>query len=112
MSFPKPLHIHVKHWVLWWFYLGILCGIIAMINIFCRTDLSSTDIKLVLVFGVLHWVLGGVVCYCVDGVKIVQPGQTAEKTSLHAHITPDTEWHSASDFVLPGGRKSILPPRY
>jgi hypothetical protein len=29
-------------------------------------------------------------------------------------VTPDDarEWHAASDFVLPGNRKSMLPPRY
>lgn len=104
------MHIHVKHWVIWWFYVGVVCGIVALINIFARQDLSTTDVKLVLVFGVLHWVLGGVVCYCLDGVKIVAPDAPGGKPSHPG--APDTEWHAASDFVLPGNRKSILPPRY
>jgi hypothetical protein len=109
MPLFKSMHIHVKHWVLWWFYLGVLCGVIAMINIFFR-DLSSEDIRLVLVFGVLHWVLGGVVCYCLDGVKIVQAAKLSKAEAPHSD--PQTEWHSPSDFLLPGNRKSILPPRY
>jgi hypothetical protein len=110
MSFPRTVHIHVKHWVLWWFYLGVVCGVVALLNIFLR-DLSSTGIRLVLIFGVLHWVLGGVVCYCYDGVKIVQPPQ-APIRPLERAVRDDKEWHSASDFVLPGNRKSIFPPRY
>jgi hypothetical protein len=109
MSFPKSIHIHVKHWVVWWFYLGVACGVIGLINIFLR-DLSSAGIRLVLIFGVLHWVLGGVVCYCYDGVKIVQPTQT--RTGAEHAASKEIEYHSASDFVLPGGRKSLFPPKY
>ncbi len=106
------MHVHVKirHWVMWWFYLGVVCGVIALVNIFFR-DLSPVDIKLVLIFGVLHWVLGGVVCYCFDGVKIEKPVRPFAKVS-QPDASPQTEWHSASDFVLPGGRRSLLPPKY
>ncbi len=106
------MHVHVKihHWVMWWFYLGVICGVIALVNIFFR-DLTPVDIKLVLIFGVLHWVLGGVVCYCFDGVKIEKSaGQFAKASQPNA--SPQKEWHSASDFVLPGGRRSLLPPKY
>jgi hypothetical protein len=110
MSFPKSIHIHVKHWVLWWFYLGVVCGAIALINVFFR-DLSSTGIRIVLIFGVLFWVLGGVVIYCYDGVKITQPPRAPARPVEHDGLD-EKEWHSASDFLLPGNRKSILPPRY
>ena len=110
MSFPKSFHLHIQHWVIWWFYLGIVCGIVALTNIFAR-HLSETQTKLVLVFGVLHWVLGGVVCYCVDGVKIVPP-QERPSPAPNASAAPETEWHSASDFLLPGNHHSILPSSY
>ncbi len=103
------LHMRIHHWVLWWFYLGVICGIIALANILWR-DLSPPQIKLVLAFGVLHWVLGGVVCYCLDSVKI-EPSQPSRK-GVEPRTAQQTEWHSASDFLLPGSRKSILPPKY
>src|SRR5215469_1807196 len=112
MSMPKSphFHLHIQHWVIWWFYVGIACGIIALANIFLR-HLSETQIKLVLVFGVLHWVLGGVVCYCIDGVKIVLPPQPAPQAPATGSM-PESEYHCASDFLLPGNRKSILPAAY
>ncbi len=81
-----------------------------MTNVFFR-HLSETQVKLVLVFGVLHWVMGGVVCYCIDGVKIVAPRHDAPPPPQRSGSL-DSEWHSASDFLLPGNRKSILPAAY
>lgn len=112
MSLINSSHFHVRiqHWVLVWFYVGIACGVIALINILFR-DLSPADIRLTLIFGVLNWALLGVVCYCLDGVKIEKPHQASEKTTKSASEQP-LEWHAASDFLLPGSRKSILPPKY
>ncbi len=106
------MHVHVKvqHWVMWWFYLGVICGVIALVNIFFR-DLTPVDIKLVLIFGVLHWLLGGVICYCFDGVKIEKPALPFARVS-QPDASLQKEWHSASDFVLPGSRRSLLPPKY
>jgi hypothetical protein len=112
MSLSKSLHFHLRlqRWIVWWFYVGIVCGVIALANIFFR-HLSETQIKLVLIFGVLHWVLGGVICYCVEGVKLVPPrDQAVQPPAPGAPL--DAEWHSASDFLLPGTRKSILPTEY
>jgi hypothetical protein len=110
MFFPKAIQIHVKHWVLWWFYLGVICGIVALINIFFR-DMSPEGIKLALIFGVLFWVLGGVAIYCLDAVKIMEPPHASTKLPEH-RASEETEWHSASEFLLPGNSKSIFPPRY
>jgi hypothetical protein len=112
MSLPKSLHfhLHLQHWVVWWFYVGIVCGAVALANILFR-HLSETQIKLVLVFGVLHWVMGGVICYCAEGVKLMPPpGRAAQPPASVAPL--DVEWHPASDFLLPGSRKSILPTAY
>ena len=112
MSLSKCLHFHLRlqRWVVWWFYVGIVCGVIALANILSR-QLSEAQIKVLLAFGVLHWLLGGVICYCVEGVKLVPPrDQAVQPPSPGA--PPDAEWHSASDFLLPGTHKSILPPGY
>lgn len=103
-------HVRIHHWVMWWFYVGIVCGIVALVNIMGR-DLSAEQIKVVLIIGALFWLLGGIACYGYGGVKIVLPPQPS-RTTIKPRKSPQTEWHSASDFVLPGNRKSILPPRY
>lgn len=112
MSLPKSLHfhLHIQHWVVWWFYVGIVCGVVALTNVFLR-NLSETQIKLVLVFGVLHWVLGGVICYCIDGVRIAPPPERVTPAP-RAGVPLETEFHSASEFLLPGNHKSVLPPTY
>ena len=106
------MHIHLKihHWVILWLYIGVICGVVALVNIFLR-NLSPEQIKLVLVFGVLNWVLGGVVCYCCDGIKLETPPQPPIKP-IEPGVARAEEWHSASDFLLPGARKSLLPPKY
>ena len=65
------MHIHVRihHWVLWWFGVGIVCGVVALVNIFSR-DLTHIQDRVVLVIGVLFWLLGGLVCYGCDSVRI------------------------------------------
>ena len=89
MSLINSSHFHVRiqHWVLVWFYVGIACGVIALINILFR-DLSPADIRLALIFGVLNWALLGVVCYCLDGVKIEKPPQPPLKTRDTASDAP------------------------
>jgi hypothetical protein len=106
------MHIHVRihHWVLWWFYLGVVCGAVAVVNILFR-DLTRVQEQVILAIGVLFWVLGGIACYGYEGVRIEQ----RHDERAHADAGPNvfqTEWHPASDFVLPGNRKSLLPPKY
>jgi hypothetical protein len=104
------IHVRVHHWVLWWFYLGVICGGVAIINILGR-NLTPTQTKVILVLGAFHWLLGGLVCYAVEGVRIAPPPQLPKDTD-RSPASQQTEWHSASEFLLPGSRKSILPPRY
>lgn len=103
------IHIRIHRWVIWWLCLGIVCGVVALVNIFFR-DLTRMQDKIILIVGILHWVLGGLVCWAYDGIKItpVLPAQPHPS----APIEDTREWHSASDFILPGTRKSLLPPRY
>jgi hypothetical protein len=60
-----------------------------------------------LLIGALHWILGGIVCWAFESVKFQQAPPREEPKR------PDpasTVWHPPSDFVLPGGRHSLLPP--
>jgi hypothetical protein len=105
------IHFKVHRWVVWWFYIGVACGVVAVVNILNR-HLDRTHEEIVLMIGVIHWVLGGVACYFYDSVRI-------EKNSIQELPVKDgrkseeqKEWHAASDFLLPGGRQSLLRPRY
>ena len=103
------IHIRIHRWVVWWLALGVLFGAIALVNILFR-ELSRTQDKIILAVGILHWVLGGVVCWAFEGVRVEIPPSPGTHPSGLAHA--DREWHSASEFILPGGRKSLLPPRF
>jgi hypothetical protein len=104
------IHIRIHHWVFWWFYVGVVGGVVAVVNILTR-DLTRSQEKGFLVIGVLFWVLGGLVCYAYDGIQIDKP----LPKPAHAQKPLDAgerQWHPASDFVQPGRGKSILPPKY
>ena len=104
-------HVRIRHWVAWWFYVGVVCGVIALVNIVAR-DLSPTQKDVVLMVGAMFWLLGGLACYGCDGVKIEVPSQTCGIPTGPGTSRQQMEWHCASEFVLPGNQKSILPPRY
>ncbi len=103
------IHIRIHRWVIWWLLLGVVVGAVALVNILFR-DLTRTQDKVILVIGIMHWVLGGIVCWAYEGVRIT----TVPPPERHqVPRTEDTrEWHAASEFILPGGRKSFLPPRF
>jgi hypothetical protein len=103
------IHVRIRKWVIWWLALGMVFGAVALLNILLR-DLSRMQDKVILIVGILHWVLGGLVCWAYDGIKVdaARPPQRNQP----ARIEVEREWHSASDFVQPGARKSMLPPRY
>jgi hypothetical protein len=108
----KVMHIHVRihRWILWWFYVGVACGAVAVVNILSR-NVSRTQEDVILVIGALFWVLGGVVCYACDAIRIEGSSRQPEnKEPPRALDTP--EWHPGSDFLLPGNRKSLLPRKY
>ncbi|MGA2119800.1 MAG: hypothetical protein ABSH56_34280 [Bryobacteraceae bacterium] len=105
------VRVRMHRWVMWWFYVGVVCGVVALINILGRSDLTRTQERIILLIGVVHWVLGGLVCYAFDAVRIVEEG-TAERLKREEPTRPRDapEWHPASDFILPGTRKRVLPP--
>jgi hypothetical protein len=104
------VHFKIHRWVLWWFYIGIVCGVVALVNILNR-HLNRTQEEIVIAIGVMHWVLGGLACYFYDSVQIEKPTQ---EPSHHDERRAEQqgEWHAASDFLLPGGRQSLLPPEH
>lgn len=103
------VHLRIHHWVLWWFYVGVVLGVVAVVNILMR-DLARPQERAILILGLLFWVLGGFVCHAFDGIRVVasrKPHQQAAKETIRDR---DKEWHPASDFVLPGSHKHLLPP--
>ncbi len=104
------IHISIHRWVRWWVYLGIAFGAIAVANIVGR-NLSRAQENVILLVGVAHWVLGGLICYACEGIRIEAPKQSrAKNNKLPSRELP--EWHVASDFLLPGNRKRLLPPNH
>ena len=105
------VHLRVRHWVVVWFWLAVIFGAVALVNVVVR-DLPRTEDKVVAVVSAFFWLIGGVFCYAVDGITI-ENKRTGEVPDHPASpFTVNTEWHSASDFLYPGNRKSLLPPRH
>jgi hypothetical protein len=108
------IHLRVHRWVVSWFIVGIFLGAIAIINIVFR-DLSRTQDRTILIVGALNWLLGGIVCYGYGGIRIQrldQNGKTDHSSASVRNRRPQNEWHPASDFLLPGNHKHLLPPKY
>jgi hypothetical protein len=103
-------HVRIHHWVVWWFFVGVICGAVALINILGR-NLSRSQEDFVLLMGALFWLLGGLLCYGYGGIELQSPPPASEHPAQT--IKPsETEWHSASEFLLPGNAKSLLPPKH
>ncbi len=102
------LNVRIRRWVIWWFYVGVFCGGIALANIFGR-DLTPYQDRVLLLIGALHWILGGIVCWAFQSVKLEHPAPPPEPRQAAA-APVITEWHPASEFLLPGNRRSLLPP--
>ena len=110
MSF---LHVRVRvhRWVVWWMVLGVVCGIVAVTNIL-EHNLTRVQERVLIATGVLNWILGGVICCASEGIRIEPPSRPEQKSTPKLLPHDDEEWHAASDFLLPGSRKSLLPPKY
>jgi hypothetical protein len=107
----KAFRIH--RWVLWWFYVGAVCGIVAVSTILLR-DLTRTQEHILIFLGVMHWLLGGLVCWACEGIQMPQSMRPSERQPESRDARGESreemrEWHPASDFVLPGTRHTILP---
>jgi len=107
------MHLRIRRWVIWWFALGVICGVIAL-SIILGDQLTPTQERLLLALGAAHWILGGVVCWAFDAVNLGNTNpQTPPSTTASARTGAQERFsHPASDFLLPGGRRSILPWRH
>ncbi len=105
------VHIRVRRWVVWWFYASVAFGATAIANILGR-DLTRRQERILLYLGVIYWVLGGLACFACESIRIEQRPIPPPAQKEAPDGDSQKEWHAASDFVFPGGRKSILPPKY
>jgi hypothetical protein len=103
------IHVRIHRWVVWWVYVGLVGGVVALVNILGR-HLTRTEEQTFIIFGVLHWFLGGFVCWALEGIQ-VQPAPQLPEQQPPARNSSGMEWHPASDFVLPGRGKRLLPPK-
>jgi hypothetical protein len=105
------IHLRIHRWVIWWFYVGVIGGIIAFVNIWGH-NLTGFQERLLLIVGAAFWVLGGAVCWAFESVKVEPPPLPPPTIQKPLNTGPATEWHPASDFLMPGRRKSLLPWRH
>jgi hypothetical protein len=49
--------------------LGIAGGVVALLNILGRHLTRGTE-DILLVLGIMHWFLGGLVCWALEGIQI------------------------------------------
>lgn len=104
------IHLRIHRWVVWWFYIGLIGGVVALVNILGR-HLTRSEEETLIILGVVHWFLGGFICWALEGIQIQAPPDAAEYHPP-ARTAPELEWHPASDFLLPGRGKRLLPPKY
>ena len=103
------LHVRIHHWVIWWFVIGVVCGAVALVNILSR-NLTRSQEDAVLIFGLINWVLGGLVCYSTEAIRVEMPSKPVKKQPAeNPKHEVETEWHPASDFLQAGRRKRLLP---
>ncbi|MEO8371506.1 MAG: hypothetical protein ABI806_20125 [Candidatus Solibacter sp.] len=108
------LRIRVRRWVMWWLAIGVVCGVVA-VSIIVGDNLTPPQEKIVLLIGAAHWLLGGIVCWAFESVKVetrVETRDTPRVVQMPADKTPESYSHPASDFLLPGRGHSILPWRH
>jgi hypothetical protein len=105
------IHLRIRRWVIWWFGVGVVCGALALVTILGH-NLTGAQDRILLIVGTAHWLLGGIVCWVFDSVKFESPRSSPPPIQKPVGTVPQSEWHPASDFLLPGRGKSLLPWRH
>ncbi len=106
------IHLRIQRWVIWWFCVGVACGAVAVTNILAHHFTGAQD-RISLIIGVAFWLLGGIVCWAYESVKVEPPPPLPPPPIQKPLNTgPETEWHPASDFLMPGRRRSLLPRKH
>jgi hypothetical protein len=101
-------HLRVQRWVAWWIGIGVVCGAIAIVNILGH-NLTPVQDRILILLGVAHWLLGGIVCWAFKGVK-AEPKPPAPPVQVKT--AQETEYYPPSTFLVPGSRHTILPWRH
>ena len=102
------VHLRIHRWVIWWFYFGVVCGLVALVNILGRT-LTRTQEHILLIVGISHWILGGFICWAAEGVQ-VHSVQQHDKPSLTSEGRKHTLDRS-SEPVMGRNTREILVKR-
>jgi hypothetical protein len=105
------LHVRIHRWVLWWMVIGVVCGVVAVTNIL-EHNLTRAQERILIAVGVLNWMLGGLICYAFAGIEIEESAPKPKAEEPKVLPKQESQSYAASDFLLPGSRKSLLPPRY
>jgi hypothetical protein len=104
------IHLRIHRWVVWWFYTGVIAGLIVLVNILGH-NLTGFQERLLLIIGAAFWLLGGLVCWAYESVKF-EPPSLPPPAQKPLSPSSEREWHPASHFLMPGRRKSLLPWRH
>lgn len=100
--------VRIRPWVRWWFFIGVICGAVALANIIFR-DLTRLQERIILLLGVVHWVLGGLVCWAWQGIRFTKPTPqevmtlTAADTQHEPRATVESHY-----FTLSGSDRARL----
>ena len=108
------IHLRIHRWVIWWFYVGVVAGLIVFVNILGH-NLTGFQERLLLIVGAAFWLLGGIVCWAFESVKFEPPPlpppevQKPLKTATESGMAPglrlpaagQKEEHSALETLVP-----------
>ena len=90
------VHLHVHRWVIWWLWFGVLCGLVASVNLLTHT-LTREQEDVIVFLGVLYWALGGVVCWALDGARYQKPDRTPPQSDQKNALA---DWESEGGATL------------
>ena len=82
------LHLRIHHWVLWWFFIGAVCGLIAVVNLrssFVDNHPSGVEVESLTIqsiIGTLHANLPQIA-----QVRFLVNGQPRDTLAGHADLT-------------------------
>ena len=74
------LRVRIHRWVVSWMIIGVVCGVVAITNIL-EHNLTRAQEGILIAVGILNWMLGGLVCYALEGVRIEESHPPAPKPS-------------------------------
>jgi hypothetical protein len=61
---------------------------------------------MLLIFGLIYWCMAGVMCWAAEAIQVEKHAPHQPAPSIRPPQA--REWHSASEFRLPGGARLLL----